>query len=374
MKHVVMHCIYSLEHGGAQQVVVDLVKHLDQDRFQPKVCSITGIAPRQEELEALGVETFVLGKRAHSTVSGVSSMIRLAGLFRRQGVAVLHTHGFAGNVWSRLAGILARVPVLVHTDHNVEVKRRRVLLLERFLLASTDMVTGISEDATRNFLRNTGASHEKVRTIRNGFDFARIEKAADLPLPSDLPLRPGRKTVVLIGRLVEIKGHRYLLEAAAQIVSQRDDVQFLLVGDGPLRGFLEQFVHDRGLQEHVLFAGIRKDVPVLLRHAEVFVLASLTEGLPITLLEAMASEVPVVVTGVGGIPEVVEDNVTGLVVPPADVTALRQAILNTLEQPDEARRRSRVGLQRLRDEFAIVQMVDAYQDLYRGLLADKGLL
>ncbi len=374
MRHVIMQCIYSLEHGGAQQVVVDLVKHLDRDRFQPMVCSIAAVAPRQAELEAMGVETFVLDKRPHSTASGLSSMIRLAGLFRRQGVAVLHTHGFAGNVWSRLAGILTRVPVLVHTDHNVEVKRRRVHLLERFLVSSTSMVTCISEDATQNFLRNTAASRDKVRTIRNGFDFSRIEKATELPLPPDLPLHPGRRTVVHIGRLVEIKGHRYLVEAAAQIVRQRDDVQFLLVGDGPLRGFLERLVQERGLEDHVLFAGIRSDVPALLRHVDVFVLPSLTEGLPITLLEAMASEVPVVVTDVGGIPEVVEDRVTGLLVPPADVTALRQAILSTLEGPDEARRRSRAGLRRLRAEFDIAQMVESYQDLYQGLLARKGLL
>jgi hypothetical protein len=168
MRHVVMQCIYSLERGGAQQVVLDLVKHLDHSRFETKVCSITDTAPLEGQLQDLGVETFLLGKRPGSALSGMASLFRLARFFRRERVSLLHTHGFAGNVWSRLGAILARVPALVHTDHNVEVKRREVLLLERFLLASTDMITGISADATANFLRNTGASAEKCAPYATG--------------------------------------------------------------------------------------------------------------------------------------------------------------------------------------------------------------
>jgi glycosyltransferase involved in cell wall biosynthesis len=151
-------------------------------------------------------------------------------------------------------------------------------------------------------------------------------------------------------------------------------VQFLVVGDGPLRGFLEPMVEERGLQGHVVFTGIREDVPAILRHTDVFVLASLTEGLPITLLEALASEVPVVATCVGGIPEVVDDGVTGIVIPPADPGALRQAITWTLDHPQEAAERSRRGREKIHQEFSIGEMVRSYEEVYAGLLARKGLL
>jgi glycosyltransferase involved in cell wall biosynthesis len=366
---VVMQCIYSLERGGAQQVVVDLVTHLDRARFQPKVCSITDVAPRKGELEALDVPTFVQGKRPGSLFSGLATVFHLARFFRRERVAILHTHGFAGNVWSRLAGVLAGVPVLIHTDHNVEIKRRRVLALERFLLGRTHAVTAISEEATRNFLRNTGARPDKVRTIRNGFDLSRMEPCRAGPPPADLPIDPGRRTVVLIGRLVEIKGHRFLLEAAAQICRQRHDVQFLLVGDGPLRGFLEQLVQEKGLEEFVRFAGVRSDVPAFLRHMDAFVLPSLTEGLPITLLEAIASDLPVVASRVGGIPEVLEHGVTGLLVSPGNVDELRDAILAVLDSPEEAASRCRAAAERVRTEFDILQMVHAYENLYQEFLS-----
>ncbi len=172
--------------------------------------------------------------------------------------------------------------------------------------------------------------------------------------------------IATVARFHPVKDHRILLHAFAQVAPARADVELLLVGDGPLREELTQMTVALGIAERVRFLGVRNDVDDILRASNLFALTSLSEAASITLLEAMASELPVVVTGVGGNPELVRDGIDGTLVPRGDATAAARAMLHLLDDEQAARAMGRAGAERDRTKFTIDRTVQRYYDLYAG--------
>jgi glycosyltransferase involved in cell wall biosynthesis len=225
-------------------------------------------------------------------------------------------------------------------------------------------------------IEQTGVSPEKVVTIYNGVDAENFSTSGTrttgqvlqpFGIPTDVPL------VGSVGRFRPQKGYADLLVAMKQVKENAPTARLLLVGDAELQADLEAKAMSLGLDEVVTFAGVRTDVPEILTALDVFVLASLWEGMPNAILEAMAAGLPVVATAVGGTPEVVVDGVTGLLVPPRDPTALAQAITRLLDDPDLRQRMGRAGRERVLQHFSVEQMVKRTQTLYEQLLDAKGL-
>lgn len=291
----------------------------------------------------------------------VRSTLRLAGALRRMGTELLHTHGhFAVNVHGRLAGRLAGARVLGHM-HIANVFRAgrgrglQVALDNRtarlcFALVAVSEATGAS-------LRDQGYPAGRIVVIPNGIE------EADPAEPVELAPRPA---ILEVARLAEVKGQRVLLDALARL-----DAHLVLVGrdletDGAYERGLREQVDRLGIAERVVFAGPREDVPALLAGCEVFCLPSFEEGLPLTVLEAMAQGRPVVATAVGGTPEAVVDGETGLLVPPGDVDALADALRSLLADPARARRLGEAGLARARERFSAEEASRRVLDLYPG--------
>jgi glycosyltransferase involved in cell wall biosynthesis len=208
----------------------------------------------------------------------------------------------------------------------------------------------------------------KIRVVDNGIALERFAKLVETNIvKNQLGLDEKIRIIGTIGSLVIEKGHIYLLEAARQILDVVKDLKFLIIGDGPLRKALEEKSEELGIKKDIIFMGQRKDIPELLMAMDVFVLPSIKEGLPIALLEAMASKRPVIATRIGAIPNVIENEDIGVLVEPEDITGLRDAIMNLLNDPGRMNLLARKGFDRVCRDFSSDEMAKNYLKLYNEL-------
>jgi glycosyltransferase involved in cell wall biosynthesis len=256
---------------------------------------------------------------------------------------------------------------LIFTEHGrhypdqVSFRRR---FANRFLFNRlADSVTAVSRFSADSLARVDGFSRERIEVIENGIDLAQF--TLNSRPPSDLD--PTRRYIVNVARFHPVKDQATLLRAFHQLAPAHPDVDLLLVGDGPLRGGLEQLSQELHIKDRVRFLGVRKDVPAILHASKVFVLTSLSEGAPLTLLEAMAAGLPAVVTAVGGMPEIVRDGIEGLLAPRQDVDKIAAALDQLLRDPKTAVAMGAAGAQRVREFYTIDRTVDRYYALYARL-------
>jgi glycosyltransferase involved in cell wall biosynthesis len=352
--------------GGAEEMVLNLVRHLPS-RFEPMVCCIHEAGPIGEEIRKTGTPVAVLG-----LTPGLRRLGDIGGIrryFRATRPQIVHTFLLTASLYGRLAAILERVPLVVGTEVNIyERKRYAHAVAERLLMAGTDRVV-VSADSVRDFyVKQVHADPAKVDVILNAVDFsqgdATISKAemrATLGIPAEA------RVAGVIARLTEQKGHRYLFDALASTAAL-SDVHLLVVGGGEQRDLLGRAVDARGLSSRVHFLGPRRDLGNLLAAMDVFVLPSLWEGLPLSMVLAMGAAVPVVATAVAGVPEVVEDGRTGLLVPPADASALGVALTRLFADRALAERIGQDARAAVLPRFGIDRYVDSIVGLYDRLL------
>jgi glycosyltransferase involved in cell wall biosynthesis len=283
-------------------------------------------------------------------------------------VAVIHAHEFGANTWGTMAGRLARVPV-VATVHgrSYYADRARRRLAYRVVSRAATMVA-VSEDVRRFVVDSAGVSSRRVRVVHNGIGSPPpLSPEVSLRARRELGICAGDRVITLVGSLYPVKGHRYLLEAAPQILKTCPSTVFLVAGRGDCEAALRQQAQSLGVEARVRFLGLRHDIPTLLELGDVFVQPSLSEGLSIAILEAMAAARPVVTTRVGGNPELVVDGETGLLVEPADAAGLASAVARVLADPAEGRRLGANGLARVRSRFSTETMVGQYELIYKAV-------
>jgi len=350
--------------GGAEHALLMLLTGLDRRRWAPVLLhhGAPGLAPLRSAAGAAGVR-LARAPRMPEGLAGVPPALRLAAWLRRRRPAVFHAHMTwpLGCKWAMAAAVLARVPVVVATvqlwvDIPVTASRR---IQAHVLGEGIGTLVAVSEDAGRRMRGDLGWGG-RVTVVRNAVALERF------PAPAPAPRRPpGAPAVAVVpARLVEQKGHADLLEAARRV----PDVRFLCAGDGPLRAALEQRARRLGVADRVLFLGHRSDVPELLREAHMAVLPSLYEGLPLSLVEAMAAARPVVATDAGGSREVVEHGKTGLLVPPRDPAALAEAVGRLASDEALAARFGDAGRRRVERDFSASEMVARVERIYQGHL------
>ena len=226
-----------------------------------------------------------------------------------------------------------------------------------------------ASDAIRQILIAQGIPRERALTIHEGIDLAHVDAAPPVSVREAFWLPTNAPVVGCVGALVDHKGHRYLVHAAADIVRAVPEARIVILGEGDLRDELSRLIHELGLERHVLLPGFRPDVLSLLKAVDVFVMPSITEGLGTSILDAMACRKAVVASAVGGIPEVVEDGRTGLLVPPRDASALGSALVRLLRDPSLAGRLADAGRARVEQRFTADRMVQDTLDVYRRLRA-----
>jgi len=364
----VLYLITDLDVGGAERVLLEVVRRLDRQRFEPTVCSLAPAGALAAEFADLSVPVFDLGMTHPWHLPRAR---RLLGLLRHGEFDILHTHLFHANVLGRVLARLAGVSVVVSTIHVAE-PRRWQLLLERWTAPLASRLVTVSEGVRRHLVERAHIPAERITVIPNGVDPARFRlrrgrfrRSEDIASTTFL--------ITTVGRLHTQKGIRYLLKAARLVLSQRPEVLFLIVGQGPERDRLLQLRDQLGLRDRVRLLGFRPDVPQILIDSDAFVLPSLWEGLSIAMLEAMAAGLPVVVSDVAGAREVVTDGVTGLVVRPGDPTALARVAERLLDDASLRKRLAQAGRRLVLQQFKWEKVVSDTVALYDRLLADRRL-
>lgn len=356
--------------GGAEEMVLNLVRYLPE-RYEPAVMCIHEAGPIGREIAAAGVPVTVLGLTPG--LARPADLIRLRDALFALRTDIVHTFLLTASLYGRFAAMLAGVPVIVGSEVNIyERKRRLHAWAERWLLNHTDAVVASAEAVREYYIRQVGADRAKVEVIYNAVDWSQLETTMTksamreaLGIPADAPLAG------IIARLTEQKAHRVLFEAMAKHPALAG-VHLLVVGDGALRDDLRRRSESLGLQHRVHFAGARRDLGNVLAAIDLFVMPSLWEGLPLSLVLAMGAGLPVVATAVAGIPEVVADGERGLLVKPGDVDGLGAALARVCGDAAERARLGRNARAFVQPRFGVDGYVRSVTALYDRLLAAKG--
>ncbi len=366
----------SFEHAGTQRFLLELLRRMDRERFTPIVFSTLAQGELLPEVEALGVPVheFGTGRRMLSPRT-VGDLSRAAAFLRRERVDVLSCMLGLTTLVGPFVGRAAGVPVVVNNQRNLSYWLRGGARESVYGFVSRRVVDAVivnSEAAARELSGRFRVPESKIENIGVGTDLERIWRATPAEeLKRELGLGES-KVVGVVAKLSPVKGHGRFLEAAAFILKAAGDVRFLIVGDGSERARLEREAGELGLSGKVHFIGVRDDVPAVLKLMDVLVLSSLSEGSPNVVLEGMAAGVPVVAMRVGGVPEVVEDGVSGFLVDPGDALGLSNAVLRLLNDADGAREMGRKGRAIAVENYDINRVVARVEDVFLGLLERAG--
>jgi L-malate glycosyltransferase len=360
--------------GGTERQVVNIGKGLDPRRFDIQFACLNRVGEFLAECDARSWTIAEYKIRRLYGYATLKKQMEFGRSLRRLGIQVLHTYGFYPNVFAIPAARCAGVPVIIGSVRDTgDLYTPWQHQIQKACLRLADHVVMNAEAIKRDLLRR-GYREDRLTVIPNGIDFERfLVPYTGEAVRREFNIPPGAPVVGMLSRLLRIKGFEYFFQAAALIAARVPQVRFLIVGDTKInhdyREELKRLVASLGLQDRVIFTGFRLDVPELLAAFSVSVLSSLgSEGLSNSLLESMAAAVPVVATRVGGSPEIVEDGVSGLLVPPADAHGLAGAICRLLEDKALAENLGRAGRRLVLSRYSLDRAVAATERLYRDLL------
>lgn len=356
----VLHIISSGGMYGAEAVILNVSRGLMELGHE----SVLGVFSNsahpntqlQESAAAAGVPAFAIPCRGQIDRSVPRAIRELAHTTRAD---VVHAHGYKADVYAYLARSGMRVPLVstCHTWYDNDLAVSLYGALDRWVLRSFAGVVAVS-DEVRAKLLSAGVLDRRIRIIRNGIDLRRFDRAED-----------GNRRVGLVGRLAPEKGVDLFLRAAAMVLAEMPETQFVIAGDGPERAALESLIAQLGIGKRVTLAGQMDDMRGFYASLHVLVSASRQEGLPIALLEGMASRLPVVATAVGEVPKLVIHERTGLLVPPNDAESLGQAMLRLLRDDALRSTLAEAALRQVAEGFSSHNMTEEYLQLYQDVIA-----
>lgn len=351
--------------GGAERVLLSLSQHL-RTWYEVEV-GLLKPGWLAAQVQALGLACSVLRARGAGDLAVITALRKLV---RTHQISLIHAHEFymagVGAIVSRLTGI--PLVATVHGKTYYPDKRRRRLLY-RLIAAQASKIVPVSQDLATFFCRTTGTPVSRVEVIYNGIDVDVLAGVLrDRELLASVGIPPTAPVVGAVGNLYPVKGHAHLLRAMPAVMTGQPAVHLVVLGRGALHDRLLADAQALGIRDRVHLLGHREDVPRWVASLDVFVLPSLSEGLPLSLLEAMATGRPSVVTAVGGVSEVIEDGVTGFIVPPASPGALAEKTLMLLRDSVLSARIGSAAQARVREHFSTERMTRNYRRMYRMLL------
>jgi glycosyltransferase involved in cell wall biosynthesis len=371
----ILNFINSLATGGTERQFVHATRALHEKGLSMHAGFIIRKGEFLQDLQSLGLPMSEYATGSMYSYRTVRQQLRLRRDLRHVGIRILHAYGFYANVFAVPAARLARTPAIVASVRDTGIYLTP--MMRRAQKAACRMAHGVvaNSGAVRDWLVNDGLDATRIHVIRNGIIVPEAHPAGEPVIRKQLGIASDAPVVATVCRLNRSKGIEHLLQAAAGVVREVPNIRFLVVGkDSNEAGYkeeLERTATELNLGSHVLFMGERKDVPDVLREVDLFVLPSLSEGLSNVLLEAMAAGLPVVATNVGGNPEIVLPNETGLLVQAKNSAELSTAICQLLKNRDLSRRFGDAGRQRVTTHFSVQSMVTQTQDLYESLLDDR---
>lgn len=364
---LIVHMIDELPRDGAEMLLVDLMRlRMPGCRYQI-VCLIRG-GPLEQDFQRLGIPVKIFGRR-HKFDIGL--VFRVAAWLRKEKVDVVHTHLFTADTYGRLAARIAGVPAVFSTVHNIvnPWKGSGRKAIDRLFARLSTAVVGCSEEVTQTLASRDKIPVAKLVSIPNGIDLQKFSSFSGAGVREEFGLPVERQLIGVVGRLHEQKAHDDLFRALALLPQVRArQLTCLVIGTGDLLAPLTQLVKELGLEDCVIFTGMRTDVPRLVAALDVFVMSSRWEGLPIALLEAMASAKAVLCTRVGGIPDVVIDGDNGVLVDAGDVAHFAQRLDALLQDADLRQRLGHRARETVIARFDVSRTATAYNRLHRQAL------
>ncbi len=366
----ILHILDSLGMGGMERVVIDVANGLDRNRFSQSVCCISKVGEAAKFLHA-DVRVIEIGK---GEAADRLMPFKIARVIRDEKPDIVHTQNRSG-IDTMIAGLPAKTWRLVHSEHgrnwpNIKSEPIKSRIARRLLYHFSDAVFTVSGELADYFCGQTGFPRSRMGVIPNGIDLNRFDQADRKDIRLELGLDGNHFVIGTVARLSPPKDLFTLVRAYANLRQSHPqaDIRLLIVGDGELRSSLQQCVNEAGLSSEVVFTGARDDVPRLLGAMNVFVLASLSEGMPLTVLEAMASRLPVVASAVGALPDLVDDGVSGFLVEPENPRMLADRIAAFYNDKKMATAFGAAGRLRVERQFNSAIMIGKYSDLYSKII------
>jgi glycosyltransferase involved in cell wall biosynthesis len=367
----IAHLIYSPAVGGSEMIAADICARLDRSIFEPLVLFMyqaQGLMP--EILSQRNIATYNLKQTRVKRLFGPLLLYKtLVGLR----IDILHVHHVP--LWHKIwrPTKLAKIPVILTEHAKYSISRSNKLQEAcRGAAKTVSCFTAVSKDLKDYFVKEINIPEESIRVIPNGVDIFRFAPGPRNGVLRDLlPDEFSGKVLISVGRLTEAKDQSTLLSTIEILKKQGRNIYLIMVGDGEMRASLEEEIAQKELIHCVHLAGSRSDVPELLRGADAFVLSSKREGLPMSILEAMAAGLPVIATKVGGIPEVVKDGENGVLVPPQDQNSLANAICRVLDDSKFAAKLGRGARISIEENYSIKNITEAYSELYLSVIQRK---
>jgi len=364
--------------GGAEKILYHTVIGLDCNKYQISVCSLKEKGEVAKELEKHGVDIYCLHMANREGwigwLASAGALFRLLLYLKRLRPAIIHSFLFRANILSRIAGYLIGVPIVISSIRVMGGEKGYFHFSERMTSFMVDRYIAVSESVERYIIQKSKIPERKISVIYNGVE---VKNHTNLKVQNAkllFNIEAKDNIVVTVGRLHRQKGYSYLLHAISKVKEKFPRIKLMFIGKGGEKNSLKNLAESLDLTDQVVFAGLRSDVENVLSTAELFVLPSLWEGMPNALLEAMAAGKAVVATRVGGIPELVIHEKTGILVPPEDFDALADAIIDLLQDKVRAKKMGEAGRVRVEEHFNISETLKKTENLYQELLKEKQLL
>ncbi|MFA5177203.1 MAG: glycosyltransferase family 4 protein [Candidatus Omnitrophota bacterium] len=371
-----LYVVTKLELGGAQKQLLDLIRGVNKERF--KIFLFTGLEGLLVEdalsIPQLEVQRCRFLRRPVHPFHDLAALIKLYSFIQKNNIEIVHTHSSKAGFLGRLAAWLARVKVIIHTvhgwsfhDHQPFWLKKLYIALERFSASFTDKLVVVSDYDRAKGLKNRIGAQSKYCLTRYGVDYAAFS-VNDSSARRELGLNDNDLVVGMIACFKPQKCPQDFIKLASLVKQSVSRVKFLLVGDGILRKKIERLITSAHLEKDVILTGWRRDIHKVLSALDVFVLTSLWEGLPVTVLEAMAAQRAVIATDTGGIREAVNDGKTGFLIQPHDLAGLAQKLTSLLTANELRRKVGGSASEYLKCNFKVADMVSSTEALYAGFV------
>src|SRR5215211_621078 len=365
--------------GGAEQLMPATLKHLKDAGYNIRICALQVRSgnPIAEELTLIGIPVDLIPV---PTLRHPLNLFRILRYLRRYQPQILHTQLEFSDILGTVAARILGIPTVstLHTLDTFEEKKSATwrLKLRWFVLRNfCKKILAVSEKTRTHHLQSGRLGAKKLITLYNGIDISRfknIDKSVQYQLKQSLKLPAQSQIIITVAVLREPKGIQYMLKAMANILDQVPNAHYLIVGDGAYGPPLRALVTELAIQKYVTFAGHRTDIPALLSISDVFVLPTLGDALPTVLIEALAAEIPIIASNVGGVPEIIENEVNGLLVPPADSDALTRACLKLIQNHELTARIIQAGNSVVQERFNIGVQVEQLSCIYEEVSLSHG--
>ena len=374
----ILHVITHLPIGGAQDNTLYTVELLDKEKYDISLCcNLDGeLVERAKKVEAVKLFDIPFLGREVSPYRDIRAFLSLYKLFKEEDFTIIHTHSSKAGLLARLAAVLNKTPIVIHTIHGFAfndfmngLKKNFFIYLEKLLAKWTDVLITVSNLNKKKIIDLNIAHENKIKNIYSGIDLSLFTNKRNDEFRKELNLENDHLLLGSVGRLSNQKDPITMIEAFGIISKPFPNAHLALVGDGELKGKILEKIDQLKLNDRIHLTGNKNNPWSVYHSMDLFIMSSIYEGLGRSITEALSCGVPVVCTDVEGVPEIVRDNITGILVPPKDANKLADGIIRTLNDMETAKKMAEEGRRFVNDNFDVNKMVNDIDSLYNTLLS-----